>query len=261
MRPWLLAETNYGEIKASLPDTAVLPLGATEPHNLHLPYGTDTFQVEALGERACRLAHERGAKVVLLPAIPYGTETNLREFPLAINLDPSTLLRVLENIVASLEQSGVRKLVLLNGHGGNDFKPMLRELYGRTRVHLFLCDWFRGLGADVQRELFREPGDHAGAAETAFVMAARPDLVARDPATGAVRADDGTARPTKLDAVNRGWLSITRPWHLLTTNTGCGNPFEATPEKGEQLLATLSERLATALVELSAAPLDERFPY
>lgn len=261
MRPWLLAETNYGEIKTNPPDTVVLPLGATEPHNLHLPYGTDTIQVETLGERACRLAHERGAKVVLLPAIPYGTETNLREFPLAINLDPSTLLRVLENIVASLEQSGVRKLVLLNGHGGNDFKPMLRELYGRTRVHLFLCDWFRGLGGDIQRELFREPGDHAGAAETAFIMAARPDLVARDPATGAIRADAGTARATKLEAVNKGWLSITRPWHLLTTNTGCGNPFEATPELGEKLLATLAERLASALVELSRAEVDERFPY
>ena len=51
MRPWLLAELNYGHVKAHpLPEVAVLPLGATEPHNLHLPYGTDTFQVEIVAD-------------------------------------------------------------------------------------------------------------------------------------------------------------------------------------------------------------------
>lgn len=261
MRPWVLAETNYAETKTAPYRVAVLPLGATEPHNLHLPYATDTLQVEAIGERACRLAWEQGARVVVLPAIPYGTETNLQRFPLALNVNPSTLLAVIGDLCESLEASGVEKLLLLNGHGGNDFKPLLRELQPRTRVRLFLCDWFRGLTADVAKTEFREPGDHAGAMETALILAIRPALVALDPETGRLAADDGAARPTRFDAINRGWVSISRPWHLLTTNTGCGNPHEATADQGERLLTTMSERLAGFLVELAAAEVTDEFPY
>ena len=79
MRPWILAETNYSQVKECNYQVAVLPMGATEPHNLHLPYGTDTFEADALGERACEAAWNRGAKVVMLPTIPYGTETNLAQ--------------------------------------------------------------------------------------------------------------------------------------------------------------------------------------
>ena len=64
MDPWRLAELNYGQIKGEAPfEVAVLPLGATEPHNLHLPYGTDTFQVEVIAGRACagRTATGRGS--------------------------------------------------------------------------------------------------------------------------------------------------------------------------------------------------------
>ena len=261
MRDWILSETNYGRVKESPFDAAVLPMGATEPHNLHLPYGTDTFESVEVASRACEAAFQRGARVVMLPPIPYGTETNLRDFPLALNLNPSTLARVIADLVASLEQSGVRKLLILNGHGGNDFKPVLRELYGTTRVHLFLCDWFRGISADVQKQIFTEPGDHAGAMETAFGLACFPEFVARDEKTGKLLADDGSMRPTRFDAVNRGWVSITRPWHLLTTNTGAGNPHEATAEKGKQLVETIVSRLADFLVELAAVKLDEKFPF
>ena len=91
MQPWILADNNYGHIKNQNYEVAVLPLGATEPHNLHLPYGTDLFEASIVGDKICDAAHHAGAKVVLLPTIPFGTETNLREFPLAINLNPSTL--------------------------------------------------------------------------------------------------------------------------------------------------------------------------
>ena len=94
MRPWNLFEANLGHIKQNQYEVAVLPLGATEPHNLHLPYGTDVLEGTIVGERICAAAHERGARVILLPTIPYGTETNLREFPLAMNLNPSTLYSV-----------------------------------------------------------------------------------------------------------------------------------------------------------------------
>ena len=86
-------------------------------------------------------------------------------------------------------------------------------------------------------------------------------MVARDPQTGRLAADEGMKRPTRFDAVNRGWVSITRPWHLLTTNTGAGNPHEATAEKGKQVVDTIVSRLSDFLVELAAAKLDEKFPF
>ena len=250
-----LAELNYGQVK-SLPtfEVAVLPLGATEPHNLHLPYATDTIQVEVIGSRACGMANDRGARVVMLPALPYGTETNQMRFPLAMNLNPSTVARVIADLVASLEIHGIRKCVLLNGHGGNDLKWVLRELHLQTKVHLFLCNWYKMI-ADQYADIFVDAGDHAGEMETSMILAHRPDLVAIE------RADAGSMAKTRFEAVNRGWIEITRPWHLLTTNTGAGDPGPSSAEKGVKLTGLAVARLADFLTDLSASPADERFPY
>lgn len=259
MRPWILAETNYAHVRSAGYEVAVLPLGATEPHNLHLPYGTDTFEANAIGERICQAAHERGASVVLLPTIPYGTETNQRAFPLSMNLNPATVAQIIADLVETLAASGVRKVMLLNCHGGNDLKGVLRGLYGKTDAALFLCNFYTVLG-DVDREIFAERDDHAGEMETSLALAYFPHLVAKN-ADGSLAADEGAMAQTRFGAVNRGWVSITRPWHLLTTNTGAGNPHQASAEKGAQCMKLLVERLSTFLVELSAAKVDERFPY
>jgi creatinine amidohydrolase len=251
----MLAELSYDAVRSGPPfEVAVLPLGATEPHNLHLPYGTDTFQVEAIGRLACQRASDRGARVVLLPTLPYGTETNQMRFPLAMNLSPETVARVIADLVASLAAHGIRKCVLLNGHGGNDLKWVLRQMYGSTPVHLFLCNWYK-VAADQYGTLFADPGDHAGEMETSMGLAHFPDLVHLD------RADPGATAPTRLEAVNRRWVEITRPWHLLTTNSGAGDPRPATAAKGQALTEVVVERLAGFLVDLAASPVDATFPY
>ncbi|MDB5389457.1 MAG: crnA 2 [Planctomycetaceae bacterium] len=260
-RPWVLAEVPYQFVKDNRYAAAVLPMGATEPHNLHLPYGTDTYEVEELAEQACATAYGKGAMVARLPVIPFGTETNLERFPLAMNLNPSTLRWVISDLVDSLDKSGIKKLLILNGHGGNDFKPLLRELYGKTPVQIFLCDWFKGLAADAQREIFDSPGDHAGEMETSMGLAFFPDLVQIDPITGDLAADQGRMRATQIQAVNQGWVSITRPWHLLTTNTGAGNPHLATAEKGKKLMEIMVKRLSEFLIELAELPMTDSFPY
>jgi creatinine amidohydrolase len=255
IHPWTLAELNYGQLKDQPPfEVAVLPLGATEPHNLHLPYGTDTFQVEVIAGRAAAAATKAGARVVVVPAIPYGTETNQMRFPLAMNLNPRTLALVITDLVASLATHGVRKCVLLNGHGGNDLKWLLRELHLSLPVHLFLCNWYK-VAADRYREILRDPGDHAGELETSMGLAHFPALVALD------QADPGTMALSRFEAVNRGWVEITRPWHLLTTNSGAGDPRPATAEKGEAVTTIVVERLAGFLKDLSTSEVDETFPY
>src|ERR1700760_3409851 len=158
MREWILAEQNYDHIRSQKWEVAVLPFGATEPHNLHMPYGTDNFQVEAIAQRICEQAYRAGAKVVLLPAMPYGVNTNHLKIPgaLACSVTPTTLLHLLTDLVDSLERQGVRKLVLLNGHGGNELKPLMRELHHRTAVFLCLCDWFR-MARDAYAGIFDRP--------------------------------------------------------------------------------------------------------
>jgi creatinine amidohydrolase len=259
MRHFILSETNYAYTKANPYEVAVLPLGATEPHNLHLPYGTDMFEGTIVGEKICEEAHKRGAKVVLLPTIPYGTETNMHRFPLAINVDPTTLYRFVTDIIKSCIHSGVRKIVLLNSHGGNEIKPLLRELADKIDGHLFLCNWYTVPGEEYAK-FMEHPDDHAGEMETSFILRYHPELVAKTP-DGKLAADDGVTAKTKFEAINRGWVSITRPWHLLTTNSGSGYPHAAAPDKADALMKVLVERLAPFLVELSNAKLDERFPY
>ncbi|HKI18691.1 MAG TPA: creatininase family protein [Isosphaeraceae bacterium] len=255
MQPWRLDQLNYGKVKSTPHySVAVLPLGATEPHNLHLPYGTDTFQVDVIAERACSLAHEQGARVLLLPAIPYGTETNQMQFPLAMNLNPSTLARVITDLVDSLAAHGILRCVLLNGHGGNDLKWVLRELHRATPVRLFLCNWYK-VASDVYATIFQEKDDHAGEMETSMGLAHFPDLVALQD------ADAGAIKPSRFEAVNRGWVEITRPWHLLTTNSGSGDPRAATAAKGETLTTLVASRIGNFLSELARSPLDETFPF
>ena len=112
----------------------------------------------------------------------------------------------------------------------------------------------------MYEELFDERDDHAGEMETSLALAYYPELVARRP-DGSLAGDQGQKALTRFEAVNQGWVSITRPWHLLTTNAGAGNPHAASAEKGERLMKLLVDRLAGFLVDLSEAKLDERFPY
>ena len=259
MRHYILSETNYGYTQNHPYEVAVLPLGATEPHNYHLPYGTDCFEGTIVGETICAAAHQQGAKVVLLPTVPFGTETNMVKFPLAVNVQPTTLFRFVTDIVESVARSGVKKIVLLNSHGGNDMKALLRELYSNVDASVFLCNWYT-VFSDVYKDIYEHPDDHAGEMETSFILAYQPHLVDKTP-EGKLTGDDGATAKSRFEALNKGWVSITRPWHLLTTNTGSGNPHPATADKGRRFVEQVVERIAQFLIELSAAPLDERFPY
>lgn len=255
-RPWVLSEQSHDAIRAHTWEVAVLPFGATEPHNLHMPYGTDTLQVDEIGSRACQRAHAAGAKALLLPTIPFGVNTNYFKIPggLALSVNPTTLLALLADLVDSLERQGVKKIVLLNGHGGNELKPLLRQLHAKTPAFLCLCDWYK-MAVDTYPGLFAAPGEHADEVETSLGLAFFPHLV------DISKADAGVAAPTAFEAINRGWIGITRPWHLVSKETGLGNPAAASAEKGRTLMDTLATRLGDFLIDLAKRPLDSTFPY
>jgi creatinine amidohydrolase len=111
------------------------------------------------------------------------------------------------------------------------------------------------MARDVYPGLFERPGEHADEVETSLGLAFFPELLRPE------RADDGAARPTRLEAVNRGWVSITRPWHLVSKNTGLGDPSAASADKGRRLMDVLVERLGGFLIELAGAEMNDEFPY
>jgi creatinine amidohydrolase len=84
--------------------------------------------------------------------------------------------------------------------------------------------------------------------------------VRKNPA-GELTADAGNRRTLRFKALQQGWVGLSRPWHLLTTNSGSGNPHEATPAKGETLAGAVVDRIAPFIAELSQAELDDAFPF
>jgi len=254
MQPWRLSDVTLGDTQHLSYEVAVLPVGATEAHGLHLPYGTDTIQVEAVAERACELAADRGAKVLLLPAIPYGVNENTLGFPWTMSLKPTTLFTLIGDIVDSVEEHAIPKFVLLNGHGGNEFKPLLRELFRQVSAQVFLVDWWT-VAPEAHRATFVNQGEHADEMETSMLLHLRPDLVHLE------RAGTGTTNPPRFEAMREGWAWIARPWHLLTEDSGVGDPSLSSAEKGAAFLEAVAEKLCSFLVALSETKVDGTFPY
>jgi creatinine amidohydrolase len=244
-RPYILEETTWQSVRDAHYEVAVLPWGATEAHNYPLPYATDTIQCRAVAAEAARLATESGARVIVLPAVPFGVQTGQLDIPLCLNVNPSTQLVLLRDLVWSLAPHGIRKLVILNGHGGNDFRTMIRELQPQTDVFLCQVNWYACLDP---KPFFREPGDHAGELETSVMQHVAGDLVGP-----LADAGPGRERKFRVQGLREGWAWAPRQWTQITDDTGVGDPRNATAAKGEAFLRAVTERLAGFLVELAAA--------
>lgn len=217
--------THRSRLAELLPEAiVVLPVGATEQHGPHLATGTDWILAEAVSERAATLVHERSARpIVLAPAVTYGASDHHLPFGGTLSLTPETLLAVLLDLARSLAASGGRRLVLVNGHGGNIGVCHAAATAASTRydVRVAQLDYWR---------LARDYGDapvpgHAGVFETALILAQDEELVAErhqrpDPPSGPEiddvalhtaeswqRIDGYTDRPELADpATGRKWF-------------------------------------------------------
>ncbi len=251
-RPYILAETNWKQVKSQKYKLAVLPWGATEAHNYHLPYATDNIQCDYIAARSAEIAWEGGAKVIVLPTVPFGVNTGQVDIPLCLNMNPTTQLALLMDLVQVLTTHDIGKLVILNGHGGNNFKAMIREL----SVHypeVFICsaNWYQ---ASDQSTIFHEPGDHAGEMETSCILHIAPDWV-----LDLSEAGSGAAKQFRMEGLRKGWVTAQRAWTQVTEDTGVGNPSQATAEKGKRYLEESAREIAKFFIQLES--LDNRDLY
>jgi creatinine amidohydrolase len=250
-RPYVLAETNWKAIKDSRIDVAVLPWGATEPHNYHLPFGTDNYESTYVAEHSAEIAWNSGARVMVLPTVPFGVNTGQLDLKFAINMNPSTQFAVLRDVASSLAGQGIKKLAILNSHGGNDFRQMIRELQATTPIFICTINWWTILKA---AEYFDEPGDHAGEMETSMMMVIKPDVLLPLSEAGA-----GKARKFRVAGLREGWVWAPRKWSSVTADTGTGNPRAATREKGERFIDAVTKKIAGFLSELASADINDLY--
>lgn len=252
MRPYILAESNWKALKEQSIELAVLPWGATEAHNYHLPYATDNYQVEALAAEAGRMAWDQNVKVTILPAIPFGVNTGQSDIKLDMNINPSTQMVILRDLIAVLNRQGIHKLLLLNGHGGNNFKPLLRELgLEFPNMFLSLCNWFQIAKNEVR---FKENGDHADEMETSLMLFLKPDLV-----LPINEAGEGLEKKSVITGIREGWAWSEREWSKVSADTGIGNPKYATRDKGEEIFQVVSKKLSDLFTEIAGMDLNQKY--
>jgi creatinine amidohydrolase len=250
-RPYVLSEINWKFVKETHYEIAILPWGATEAHNYHLPYGTDNIQCDYIAAMAAEKAWARGTKTIVLPTVPFGVNTQQVDIPLTINMNPTTQLAVLTDVIEALNMQGIQKIIVFNGHGGNDFKQMIREIK-MEYPHLFigLINWY--LVEKDWAKYFTDTGDHAGEMETSIMMNIVPEWV-----LPLNEAGDGASRKLKFKGRQEGWLWSPREWTKVTKDTGIGNPKQATKEKGIAYLNTATDKIAEFLVELAKTDPDD----
>lgn len=254
-RPFVALEANLPQLRKLAPNVAVLPWGATEGHNYHLPHGTDVVEATLLGESAVQRANEAGAKCVLLPCVPFGNNNSQLYQTATITMRSATQQAVLFDVADSLVRQGIDRLVLLNFHGGNDFKAMIRDIMLALPIFIVQVGGY-ALAPEAMKLLEKPDGDHAGEFETCLMLHLTPGWVAPLDTAG-----DGAATPSKLPAISRTpgvWAP--RDWQTLTQDTGVGDPRAATAEKGKKIFQLLIDALVPVLVQLSKAKPGD-FPF
>lgn len=253
MRPYVLEQSNWKQIKNQRYDVAILPWGATEPHNYHLPYGTDSLETARIAEDSAAKAWKNGAMVMVLPTIPLGVQNvGQIELPFCLHTRPSTQLMILEDIVHALRGQGVKKLVVMNGHGGNDFKPLVRELQPKyPDMFISVVEWFKVLDHDAY---FEEGGDHANEMETSIIMHYFPHLV-----LPLNEAGSGSSKQARLKGLKDGIAWAPRAWDKVSEDTGIGNPLKANAEKGKAFLNDVTTAISEYFVELAISDINDLY--
>ncbi len=246
------------DVSAFQPEVAVIPIGSTEPHGPHLPYGTDTLIAGRVTEQAVLRANAGGARVVRLPTLPFGNNVNFKSFPFACRIRVETLMAVLSDQVAFLSEEGIRKILFVNGHGGNDatVSASLRQIFDRFQQTVFVCaSGPCDFAAQTHKTLFHDHSPHAGDFETSLIMHIAPGLVVTEALAPAPMKDP------IVSGLGKGGPAWVRPWHQLMEKSCGGRPDHATPAKGKEIFDASVAGMAEFLIGLSKEPWHPGFPY
>ena len=224
----------------------VLPTGAIEQHGHHLPLATDTLTSNLLLGRALQLL-PADVHIYALETICYGKSNEHVGFPGTMTLSAATYMAVLRDIGASVAVAGIKKLLMFNTHGGNSAlnDVMARDLRAEFGLRTFHMSG--GAGAKLEGVSPQEAkyGFHAGEVETAWLLAATPELVNTSAYTTnyIAHVEDESVLSPENGAVNFAWLT-----RDIAPSGVLGDPRPATAENGERWIAACAEKAAAALM-------------
>ncbi len=219
---------------------AVLPIGAVEQHGPHLPVGTDFLFAQDITELTMSKVRSL-AQFLVLPPIIYGLSIEHLHVPGTLTLMPNTLISLLTDIGESLLRLGVKSLVLINGHGGNDSAIQIAGRLLRDKgMRLYMVD-----GGAIRNRLGAHEYDvHADAIETSAMLAKHPQWVDTEKITPALSS---SVEQWHRSADSRGDLIST--WYIedISVEGVVGEPIFATAEYGEEFMEKQAEQIARAL--------------
>lgn len=253
-RKFIWGELTWTEIQEQLKevDIALLPVGSVEQHGPHLPLDTDAFDAEYLALQVAQACSH--PKPLILPSISYGVSYEHDEFTGTLSISNDVLTRLVYEIGISVNRSGIKKLVIINGHGGNT--PALNhaaQMINRD-AKIFVCV-DSGETSDVDIYSITEtPNDvHAGEIETSTSLAVRPQLVRMKQAKKSIPEFSSKY----LNFTSKRKVS----WYAYTKNvseTGVlGDPTKASAEKGKKIWQIMIAHLVSLVEDLKGMTLEE----
>lgn len=243
-----LAEMSWEDVRAHAAEcVAVLPIAAVEQHGPHLPVTTDTDLVSAIASLA---EAQLGDQVVLCPTMPYGSSHHHLDFPGTLSIGPELFTRVVVDLVTSLLQSGFRRIIILNGHGGNT-TPVKQALavLSQTQtadVEIALATYWElgGLAFCGATPMESPALSHACEYETSMMLHIASPGVRMERGRRANRPASNAYVAWEDEAPSRG-VTVIRRTEFLSSNGSSGEPQKATAAKGSQLLGTAVDALVT----------------
>lgn len=231
-------------------EVAVLPVGSTEQHGPALPLGTDFMVATAFA----RTFTERD-DVAVLPTLPVGVSEHHRQFHGSLWTTPETFEAYVTDTVESMASHGIRKTVVVNGHGGNvgALQRAARRLRADETAFAPTWNWWESV-SELSDDLFETEGGHAGPAETSLVLAVRGELVREDSL-----AEAGDGAPDGWGSTVHG-ASVGFDTLDFTPTGAVGDPTEGSKASGEQLFDAAADELASLLDWLGEQSLEALFP-